>query len=163
VYPYSLSLFLKSVKRRVSSGYKVMPFKTALLRPAAVVVALVSRVHFFRSPGIELADTSDSPPNALERKLLWFTSLIQGARFLIYPAVLVVGTCKPGCWSACVSNGGYRLSCCRSLVDTIFCRSISWKCSKIMCSAIYWQFRGGSHALELICGRVLRDMDSNRY
>ena len=73
VYPYSLSLFLKSVKRRVSSGYKVMPFKTALLRPAAVVVALVSRVHFFRSPGIELADTSDSPPNALERKLLWFT------------------------------------------------------------------------------------------
>ena len=40
---------------------------------AAVVVALVSRIHFFRSPGIELADTSDSPPSALERQLLWFT------------------------------------------------------------------------------------------
>lgn len=40
---------------------------------AAILLALVSRIHFFRSPGIELKDTSDSPPNALERQLLWFT------------------------------------------------------------------------------------------
>lgn len=40
---------------------------------AAIVIALASRLEFFQSPGIELKDTSDSPPNALERQLLWFT------------------------------------------------------------------------------------------
>lgn len=46
--------------------------QTALI-VAAAAVGIISRVRFVQSSGIEIADTSDSPPEALENQLLWFT------------------------------------------------------------------------------------------
>jgi len=40
---------------------------------AAAVLAVVSRTRFVNSEGIMLKDTSDSPPEAWERSLVWFT------------------------------------------------------------------------------------------
>lgn len=55
---------------------------------AAAVLAIVSRVNFVNSSGIEIADTSDSPPEALERSLLWFT--YKEPTFLyVIPAILL--------------------------------------------------------------------------
>ena len=44
-----------------------------LILAAAAVLGVVSRVNFVNSTGIDLADTSDSPPDAWERSLIWFT------------------------------------------------------------------------------------------
>jgi hypothetical protein len=40
---------------------------------AAAALGIISRIRFVGSPGIEIADTSDSPPDAWENSLLWFT------------------------------------------------------------------------------------------
>ncbi len=40
---------------------------------AAAVLGIISRIRFVQSSGIEIADTSDSPADALENDLLWFT------------------------------------------------------------------------------------------
>jgi len=69
---------------------------------AAVVVALISRVEFFQSPGIELKDTSDSPPKALERQLLWFTYKEPDIRYILPSILLAV-------WSLVVGVSGFRL------------------------------------------------------
>lgn len=59
-----------------------------ILIVAATVLGIVSRVRFVQSPGIELADTSDSVPNALERDLVWFT--YKEPEFLyVLPAILL--------------------------------------------------------------------------
>lgn len=68
----------------------------------SIVVALASRVEFFRSPGIELKDTSDSPPNALERQLLWFT--YKEPEFIyVLPSLLLA------LWSLVVGVCAFRL------------------------------------------------------
>ena len=59
-----------------------------LMIVAAAVLGIVSRVRFVNSEGIELADTSDSPPNAWERDLVWFT-YVKADFLYILPAVFL--------------------------------------------------------------------------
>lgn len=55
---------------------------------AAAALAIISRVRFVSSPGIDIADTSESPPEALENSLLWFT--YKEPEFLyVVPAILL--------------------------------------------------------------------------
>jgi len=59
-----------------------------LITVAALALGIISRVRFVGSEGIELADTSDSPAEAWERSLIWFTYV--KAEFLyIVPAILL--------------------------------------------------------------------------
>ena len=44
-----------------------------LMIVAAAALGIVSRIRFVNSEGIHIADTSDSPPNAWERDMVWFT------------------------------------------------------------------------------------------
>ena len=70
----------------------------------AAVLAALSRIHFFQSPGIELADTSDSPPDALERQLLWFTYKEPDFLYNVGPSILLA------LWSIVVGVATFRLA-----------------------------------------------------
>ena len=44
-----------------------------LILVVSAAVAVISRVRFMKSPGIDLGSADDSPPDALKRDLTWFT------------------------------------------------------------------------------------------
>jgi len=61
------------IGRAVGISWLEGDFIQTLLIVAAAALGIISRVRFVNSPGIEIADTSDSPADALENDLLWFT------------------------------------------------------------------------------------------
>lgn len=128
---------------------------------AAVAVALVSRVDFFQSPGIELADTSDSPPHALERQLMWFT--YKEPDFLyVLPSLPATGNNESCSRSFCISTR-WRCSCCWSIADCIFDRSFGRECSKVLCGTLHRELCRGNHALVHVCRCSLRHVNHSDH
>lgn len=59
-----------------------------ILIAAAAALGIISRVRFVNSDGIELYDTSDSPENAWERDLIWFTYVKPEVLYIV-PAIIL--------------------------------------------------------------------------
>lgn len=57
---------------------------------AAAAVGIISRVRFVNSEGIRITDTSDSPPNAWERDLVWFTYVKPEILYIVPAALLAL-------------------------------------------------------------------------
>jgi len=71
---------------------------------ASAALAIISRVRFFQSPGIELENFDDgkTPEDALERELLWFT--YKEPEFLyVVPSIILAF------WNIAVGVGAFRL------------------------------------------------------
>ena len=71
---------------------------------AAAALAVISRIRFFQSPGIEIANTDkdDTPEDALERQLLWFTYKKPEFLYVVPSIVLAL-------WDIIVGFAAFRL------------------------------------------------------
>lgn len=63
-------------------------FIQTLMTVVAAAIGIISRVRFMNSEGIEIKDTSNSPPTAWERNLVWFTYVKPEILYIVPAAIL---------------------------------------------------------------------------